>query len=107
MTSPIERVLDIHRWKSMGVSSVQCECGEILYGDGSLTQFPADEAFRAHVAAEIARAIAEEFPRPPTCRDHREVQHRDGKPPWCRACGWAHGHPATPARQITNEEDVL
>lgn len=23
---------------------------------------------------------------PPTCSDHRLVQHRDGKPPWCRAC---------------------
>ena len=21
------------------------------------------------------------------CPDHRPVQHRDGKPPWCSACG--------------------
>lgn len=21
------------------------------------------------------------------CADHRPVQHRDGKLPWCRACG--------------------
>lgn len=21
------------------------------------------------------------------CRDHLLTQHRDGKPPWCRACG--------------------
>lgn len=21
------------------------------------------------------------------CRDHRLVQHRDGKPPWCKTCG--------------------
>ena len=21
------------------------------------------------------------------CPDHRPVQHRDGKPPWCKACG--------------------
>jgi hypothetical protein len=32
--------------------------------------------------------------RPPVCREHREVQHRDGKPPWCNACGWSHGQHA-------------
>ena len=21
------------------------------------------------------------------CPDHRPVQHRDGKPPWCKTCG--------------------
>mgnify|MGYP003585571553 CR=1 FL=1 len=21
------------------------------------------------------------------CQDHRPVQHRDGKPPWCKTCG--------------------
>lgn len=37
---------------------------------------------------------------PPPCPDHREVQHRDGKPPWCPRCGWNHGRPATPPRQV-------
>lgn len=23
----------------------------------------------------------------PTCSDHNPVQHRDGKPPWCKKCG--------------------
>lgn len=23
----------------------------------------------------------------PICADHNPVQHRDGKPPWCRDCG--------------------
>lgn len=23
----------------------------------------------------------------PLCADHRPIQHRDGKPPWCRTCG--------------------
>lgn len=60
----IAEVLNVHRWKSMGVSSVECECGEICYGNDSLTQFPADEAFRAHVAVEVTRVIppAEETP---------------------------------------------
>lgn len=24
---------------------------------------------------------------PIPCPEHRPVQHRDGRPPWCRACG--------------------
>lgn len=24
---------------------------------------------------------------PIACENHQPVQHRDGKPPWCRACG--------------------
>lgn len=30
----------------------------------------------------------------PPCPDHQESQHRDGKPPWCSACGWNRGRPA-------------
>ena len=30
----------------------------------------------------------------PDCENHTEVQHRDGKPPWCDYCGWNHGVPA-------------
>ena len=60
-TEKIMAVMDEHRWKSMGVSSVQCECGQVCYGDESLTQFPADEAFRRHVAAEVMRAIADPY----------------------------------------------
>lgn len=30
---------------------------------------------------------------PPGCVEHKEVQHRDGKPRWCNACGWNWGHP--------------
>lgn len=36
----------------------------------------------------------------PPCDRHIETQHRDGKPPWCNACGWNRGRPAIPARQI-------
>jgi hypothetical protein len=49
-------VLSVHRWKSMGVASVECECGEILYGNDRMTQFPADEAFRKHLA-DAAMAV--------------------------------------------------
>lgn len=49
----IMQVLDEHRWNTMGVDTVECACGEIIQGDGSLTQFPADEAFRRHVAERI------------------------------------------------------
>lgn len=35
----------------------------------------------------------------PECPDHREVQHRDRKPPWCNTCGWNRGQ-TIPPRQI-------
>ena len=47
-----------HRWKSMGVASVECECGAILHGAETLTQFPADEAFRRHLANSALEAAA-------------------------------------------------
>lgn len=50
--------LNVHRWKSMGVSSVECECGAILHGETSLTQFPADEVFREHIALAVVDAVA-------------------------------------------------
>ncbi len=59
---PIEaaaELLSVHRWKSMGVASVECKCGEILYGDSSLTQFPADEAFRKHLAEAVSTVAVE------------------------------------------------
>lgn len=31
------------------------------------------------------------YPEPPECPAHKEVQHRDGNPPWCNSCGWRHG----------------
>lgn len=37
---------------------------------------------------------------PPPCSDHKEVQHRDARPPWCNSCGWTYGRPAIPARKI-------
>lgn len=38
----------------------------------------------------------------PECDNHIEIQHRDGKPPWCRRCGWNRGRPATPAVKVVN-----
>ena len=40
------------------------------------------------------------FVMPPVCLEHAPVQHRDGKPPWCKACGWTSALPATSARKI-------
>lgn len=69
-------VLNVHRWKSMGVSSVQCECGEVLYGDESLTQFPADEAFRRHVAVHLAASM-QPGPAPRGLEGHRDGETYD------------------------------
>ena len=46
------------------------------------------------------RKAERETEQPPPCPNHREVQHRDRKPPWCPDCGWNRGRPAVPARQI-------
>lgn len=44
----------------------------------------------------LAEQGSRERPPYPPCAGHKEVQHRDGKPPWCDACGWNRGHPAVP-----------
>ena len=41
--------------------------------------------------------------RPPPCEDHREVQHRDRRPPWCDSCGWRHEVPARPAQKVVQD----
>lgn len=60
-------VLDVHRWKTMGVGTVECECGDVLsiergetgdlIEDFALTAFPADVAFRDHIARAILAAV--------------------------------------------------
>lgn len=47
-------------------------------------------------AADDKTLMADPWPR---CDDHREHQHRDGKPPWCNRCGWNRGRPAIVAQQ--------
>ena len=53
------------------------------------------------------RKAERETEQPPPCPNHREVQHRDGKPPWCPDCGWNRGRPAVPARQIKVRADQV
>jgi hypothetical protein len=38
--------------------------------------------------------------RAPDCEGHHEVQHRDGKLPWCNRCGWTRGRTALPPRKL-------
>jgi len=54
----VAEVLAVHRWKSMGLNTVECECGEILAGGMELTGFPADQAFREHLAQAVLNAAA-------------------------------------------------
>lgn len=46
---------------------------------------------------DTASLETEDFPE---CEDHIEVQHRDGKRPWCRSCGWSRGRRAIPPAKI-------
>lgn len=41
-------------------------------------------------------------PNWPECDNHIEIQHRDGRRPWCRSCGWNRGRPAVPAAKVMN-----
>lgn len=52
--------LGAHRWKTMGVGTVECECGAIIGSpdDTRLQGFPADEAFREHLARAVLEAAA-------------------------------------------------
>ena len=53
--------------------------------------FPHSIVSRFHAAADALEA-ATRVPvqgEPNACLDHKPVQHRDGKPPWCNACGRA------------------
>lgn len=54
-----------------GPATWTCSCG--ASGEApSMT-----EATRALAAHKVAT----------TCPDHKPVQHRDARPPWCRSCG--------------------
>lgn len=44
-------------------------------------------------------------PKPWEHADHRPVQHRDGRAPWCEACGWTSPAPARPAVLIAPRAD--
>lgn len=37
---------------------------------------------------------------------HNPVQHRDGKPPWCRVCGWTSPRPAVAAKCIVPNQSM-
>lgn len=43
----------------------------------------ADGAYVFH----LYEASLDDIPPKPACADHKPVQHRDGKEPWCKACG--------------------
>lgn len=34
----------------------------------------------------VLRTWVDELNHNPPCKNHRPVQHRDGKPPWCHIC---------------------
>lgn len=60
MVGAVIAALGAHRWKTMGVGTVECECGEVMSGPGVLEgNFPADEAFRDHLARAALRAALE------------------------------------------------
>lgn len=42
----------------MGASTVKCECGAVVSSETvDLAQFPADQAFREHIAREVLDAL--------------------------------------------------
>jgi hypothetical protein len=72
--------------------------------------FPDGSGFTEDDAAAVVAAVDTLAPQPPPCSNHSESQHRDGKPPWCNACGWGWGRPATPpfqARLVSVQDRLL
>jgi hypothetical protein len=60
--------------------------GSIFDADGEYVVVEvSDDAGAAIVAAMNATHRPSE--PPPACAEHKPVQHRDGKPPWCKRCG--------------------
>ena len=44
-------------------------------------------------------ALPDKQPSEPSCSEHKPVQHRDGKPPWCNRCGLTVGF-TTPVSRL-------
>lgn len=53
----------------------------------------------ARVLGVLTGQVRAEAPWP-ECGQHKEVQHRDGKPPWCGRCGWNRGRSAVEPRKM-------
>src|SRR5699024_2573364 len=75
----------------------------------ALSQATDDGASRTYEYADAVLALLADQPtvdgaRPWEHEGHKPVQHRDGKPPWCRECGYTSPAPAIPARQIRDGE---
>lgn len=45
------------------------------------------EGILAHPRTVALHKVLSDEEPPTGCADHQPVQHRDGKPPWCRVCG--------------------
>lgn len=56
-----------------------------------------DDEFPAPRCSHSTRPAGELTP--PACITHVEVPHRDGRPPWCNACGWNRGRLAVAAQK--------
>ena len=93
MVDAATQALGVHRWKTMGVNTVECECGEIiglpdaertgdLIEDSILQAFPADLAFRKHLA-RVALEAAEGARRRATRSYWRRIEHPSTKQ-WTR-----------------------
>lgn len=50
-------------------------------------------------APEPDAVLTGQVPVYPACAEHAEVNHNDGAPPWCSACGWHRGDDGTPAHR--------
>jgi hypothetical protein len=54
MVGQVVGALGVHRWKSMGVGTVECECGAVVTGEWP---HDSDEAFRWHLAHVVLDSL--------------------------------------------------
>lgn len=82
------RISELDPWRTIGVDErgiwVESTHGERV-GSIRLDQ----PETRRKVAAALLEGLE---PEKPYCGEHEPVQHRDGKPAWCNACGLTAGY---------------
>lgn len=69
------------------LEALEDECDIVTgFDDESMSLLPQVVPFEDW--RDVERELRAKYqPTEPPCGDHKPVQHRDGKPPWCKRCG--------------------
>lgn len=88
--SAIQALVEVNR----GLDVLDAELRRGLFADARESIAAMRDLVRlADDAARVERRAYRQSQAPPVidCDDHRPVQHRDARPPWCKKCGLTAG----------------